>query len=859
MAAKKKTTASRSPVTNNANDTSTVSDRYLYYDKLHFIPVEDKDEVWAAQVLAFIKRNAVPFIDNKKLEEFRKEDRGEINIVDYKKMMDPVMPDGKGGTTGGEAKYFHADWKSCPIFAHLDNILEAKIKQIPINLVVSSSDQFAKTKKELENAKIINSGAMRDFLNEFNKKLGYPALSKFDDPYKYIDKLQSGYQPPQKTKKFKLQPGTAGQDQNTTLLDSIKQGINDNESLALYMDNIYKGGAEIACEIGLKYYMIQINRYKNQSSNIVADLKNVNSVLLYFYTSQTTGRPVLDYKDMKGVWTLPFFQDDLSDLKGWFEEPYISFGEFVQRFGANLTTAQLKKVFEVHRKFNGIKEDIHHSYENCSFYTRRNAKIQIGYVEFESQDMEVYANYEFLGNKRFKKMDSGFKRSTYPNGKREERHYNVWYKFYYIPLLIDNITPNYDLQRQAEYIYEFDKVQDQQREGDDYRYVKGSLVGHRNLKKMSWAEIMSRIRPKINYLWFRFQNEMVNAIPNGGFFAQGLVSMMASSADTAGNDNVSSKIEMMKAFKQSGWGMADPLLDQLGKMIGNGAPFMEFKNSMMANAFENLNGMMTLYNMLMQSLSQNAITEGAGSKPRQNATGINATITASEQAIFFISEPFERVTLDAGTRFLYYFKDIIDEKDSERKQEFMDIVGEANASAFQAVEDIPYHNLGLDVNNAMTDDQKELVNGLAEKLAAAGVLMPEDVFFIASIDNVKYAYAILSLKAKQGRQAMADQQQQALQQQMQLEAVKLKTQEAIINAQQVADAKNINISKAWDYKIDEMMNQLKGHFQAAIKDQIGQNKTDEIIAKSQVDKINAPQEAAPVNAAVRKHANEYAL
>lgn len=829
---------SKTSVTNNANDTSSVSDRFLYYDKLNFIPVEDKDEVWGAQFLAFIKKNSVPFLDATRAKKARDLDRGEINIEEYKKMIDPMLPDGKGGESGGEAKYFHADWKSCPIFAHLDNILEAKVKQIPLNIVVTASDQFAMSKKQKENAKIIGAKMMRDFVNEFNVKLGYPRLTQFDDPFRYIQQLQNGYVPPKKNKSFKINPGTT-QQPPVSLIDSIKAAIDDNPSLALYNENIQKLPEEIACEIGIKYYMLQTNRYANKARSMTSDLKNFNSVLLRFWTSQTTGRPMLEYKDGAEIMTLPFIEEDCSDLKGWYEEPYISFGDFVQKIGANCTEKQLKEIFEVHRKFNGIDTNI--SYESCPYNLRKNAKIRVGYVEFESQDMEVYSNYQYLGNERFSKKPSNFKPEKYPNSNREERHYNVWYKFYYLPLLIDRKAANYDLTRQAKYIYEFGKLQDQQREGDDFRYVKSSLVGFRNLSKMTWAEIMNRFMPKINFLWFKFQNEMVNAIPNGGFFAKKLVALMAKSADEANNDNTSSAIEFIKQFKQSGWGLSDLMTDDLGKVIGNGSPFMEFKNTMMAGAFENLDGMMRIYNLLMQSLSQNAITEGAGSKPRQNADGINATITASDQAIFFITDPYERVTLDAAEKFIYYFKQIADEGDSSRKQDFMDIVGEANAEAFNAVHDIPYHNLGLSVNNAMTDEQRQMIVALAEKLASAGILQPEDVFFIASVDNVKYAYAILALKAKAGRDALAQQAQQQQNYVIQGKQLDLKIAQATIQSQQQAQAANITLTKQWDYKIDEMINGIKGTIQQQLKQQVGKNKTDEIIAKSQVDKINNPE------------------
>ncbi len=827
-------------VTNNINDTSTVSDRFLYYDKLHFIPVEKKDKVWGAQALAFMKRNSVFFIDPRKAEEARKIDRGEIDPTEYKKMIDPVISNGKGGTSGGEALYFHADWKACPIFVHLDNILKAKVKEIPLNLVVTASDQYAMSKKQKENAQIIGQDMMRNFIDEFNQKLGYPKLTKFDDPFKYVQKLQSGYQPPQKKKNNKIQPGM-GQEAPTSLLDSIKAGINDNESLALYNENIQKLPEEAACEIGIKYYMLQVNKYQNKARDIISDLKNHNTVALRFYTSETTGRPVLEYKNGANIRTFPFKNQDGSDMKGWYEEEPINFGDFVQQFGAKCTTQQLKAIFEQHRRLNGMDDRI--TYENCDFNNRRNAKITVGYFEFESQDMEVYANYQYLGNQKFTKKDYTYDPNQYENKPaRDERHYNVWYKGYYLPLLLDKVTPNYNIEMQGEYMYEWGKLQDQQREGDDFRYVKSSLVIFKNDKDMTWAEIMNRFMPKINFLWFKFQNEMVNAIPQGGFFAKKLVSLMAKSADEANNNNESSAIEFMKQFKQTGWGLSDPLMDDLGKIIGSGSPFMEFKNSMMLSAFENLDGMMKLYNLMMQALSQNAITEGAGSKPRQNGIGIQATITASDQAIFFITDPYEELTLQAAEKFLYYFKEIVDQGDSTRLDDFLDVVGEAIGAQFESVKDIPYHSLGLSVDNAMTDEQKQLVNGLAEKLASAGILQPEDVFFIASIDNVKLAYAILALKAKAGREALA---QQAIQQQqmaMQMDDKKVANQIALINAQQAAQAKSIDQTKQWDYKIDQMINGLKGQIQTAIKQQVGQNKSDEIITKSQVEKINNPPE-----------------
>ena len=818
------------------DNTSTNSERYVYYDKLHFVPIEEKNEVWAAQVLAFMKLNSVPIVSSERADDMRALAKGEINKSEYKRMIDPVTKNPNGTESGGEANYFHADWKACPIYIHLDNIMETRIKQIALNLNVKASDEFAQLKKQKENSKIIGRKQMTDFLNEMNKMLGYPPLSKFDDPFKYAEQLSAGQLPPPAKKSFKAKPNPTAQAPES-LMDSVKASIDDNESLALYNEFIRKDGVEIACEIGINHYMIDQNKYVNKARAIVKDIKDFNAHTIRFYTSQTTGLPVTEVLDPAKVWTLQFEEEDMSDNKGWYTEYEVTFGDFVQMFGANRTPDELRDIFEAHRKWNNIIIP----YERCGIMVRKNAKIQIGYAEFETQDMEVYSVYEQYGNTKVKQVSSDFQPETgkrMGNGSRIEKHFNVWRKLYYMPLLLGKNQPNYNSENQARYIYDYGKLQDQQREGDDFRYAKCSLFGSRYFKSMSWSDIVSRFMPKINFLWFRFQNEMVQAIPNGAVVAKQMVSRMATVADSAKNDNTSSEIELAKSFKQTGWGVLDFMVDEKGQAIGDGMPIKQTGFTMMESAFKNLEGMMQLYNLMMQSLSQNNVTEGAGSKPRQNATGIELSADASSSAQYFIEEQYLDSTLELGKRFIYYFKDIVDRGDSDRLEGFMNIVGEASGYAFQAIKEIPLHNLGLSVNNVMNDTQKQLIFSLAEKLGAAGILMPEDIYFISTIDDPKYAFAILSIKAKQGRK-LAQQQQDAQnnaimeskKMDMQLELTKMREQGNI--SQQL-----INIEKGWDLKIDEIINRLKGELQLQVKDKTGQNKSEELITQSNIDRIN---------------------
>jgi hypothetical protein len=834
--------------TAGADNTSTVSERFIWYDKLNFVPVEKKDVVWAAQWLAYFKSNMIPLVNPEEAKKLRALERGEIDAAEYKKMIDPTI-DEVGlvdernrpiASVSKRAEYFHADWKVCPIYVHLDNILEAKIKQAPLNLYVKAADEYAMLKQQKRNAQILGRTQFTGFLNGMNKVMRYPPLAKSDDPFRYAGELKNGVKKATdsklsaQTKKYYKQPPIG-------MNESLKAQIGDDpEGLALYNEFIDKDGVEIACEVGTKYYLLDKNKFLTKARKILSDIKNFNKTAMQFYTSETTGEPMTEHLPVEKVNTLSFNEDDGSDIVAWNIEWDIPFGQFIQRFGADLNASQLRDVFEANRKIHNVED-----YDKASYHVRNNAKIRIGYFEFESQDMEVYANYEMFGNQKYKKEKTEFKPdpAKFKNSTRDESHYNVWRKMYYIPSLIESKLADFNVENQAKTIYQYDKLQDQQREGDDYRYSKTSLVV-RQSDRMTYAEIVNSIMPKINFLWYQFQNEMVNCIPNGLYFAEELVTSMASTADGANNNNQTSKIEFMRKLKQTGWAVGKVLKDDMGKIIGDGKPFFEMKNTMLQGAMEKLDAMMVLYNMMMQSLGQNDISEGGAPKPRQNLGGIQLALTATTQSQFFIEEPYMDIVLELAKRHIYYFKQIVDEGDSKRLQAFKDIVGSASGTALEAIKDIPLHNLGLTIENAMTDDQRKSVNDLAGSLASAGILMPEDAIFIAQIDDVKYAYAILSLKAKAGRKAMAD--AQAAQAQAAAQATQQATQLKIeeIKAQGQNVLANTNAAKQWDMKTQQMILQLKEQMEIAVKKMTAQSNITEEITKSNIDKVNNQQPVA---------------
>jgi hypothetical protein len=808
-----------------AQETLGKNSRYLYWDTLHFIANRQKDKRWMAECILFAKHNSSFLVDPVEAEKKRKINIGKLDADAYKKIIDPVMPDGSGGT----AEYFAADFeKANPIFVHLDNILEARMEKIPLSIYVKAADEKSKHKMQKENDKILTKKYFTMFVNEMNAKIGIPQLGKGQDPYKYVNQMKGG----------------GKGNMPITMLDSIKYAINDNEDLALFNEYIYKDGVEIAMELGIDYYMNQ-NSYPRIYEKGVIDIKNFNVGLCRYYTSKTTGRPVIEYLDPATVRTSPFSKKDLSDIVYWFIEYDVTFGDFVRMFGAKIkedceaTNQQydevLKDIFDMNRMHNGV---LGLRWDTASNSERSNSKIRIGYIETETQDMEVYSDREVRGNSRYRKEAIDYKvskdsRKRYGT-KREESYYNCWYRAYYIPLNSGaNAVQTSDFDLQAKYVFDFGKVQDQQREGDDYRYSKCTLVGWKS-DRMSFLDIMDSYLPKINLLWFHFQNNIANAMPHGATFADEMINLMMQATDDANKNGKDGKFETLRRLKQTGYAISKMFNDD-GKLINDGKPFVEVKTGHLASAAENLMLMQQLYNMTTQSLAMSDISEGLSPKPRVSLGALQLSNNASYNGSFFVEKGCTALTVGVQERLMYYIKEIIDEGDF-RAEDFTNIVGLANSLAMESVKDIPLHELALLTYSIPTDEEKQRVVMLAEKLASAGLLDPNDVLFISRIDNLKYAEAIMRIRYKsklreqQEREAMQHQyKMEEKNADLQIELAKIdKKNEGMLEVQQLI--------KGFDVRIQQLILQAKDVTQSRHIEQRGNNKEHETILKHELDK-----------------------
>lgn len=816
------------------------SNRYTYYDYLHFIPTELKDKYWAAQVILYNKSNSQRLIDPDIAKKFRDRAKGMIDKQALIDILDPKMPDG----SGGKAEYFSTDWKGNPIHLHLRRIQKAKLDQLPLSHVVSAADEYFQTNRQKENARIMGRKLFLSFVNDINSQLGLPQLRPDEDPFKYASKLANNVAA---SGQMSGAPMARAQDSTTSMIDSIKSSIEDNEDLALYNEYVHKDGVEIAIEIGTQHYLSK-NKFHIIRESIFQDLLDFNKYCFRTYTSKTTGEPIIEYMDGVAVFTSHKIGLDGKKMTHWWSEWDITFGEFVRMFGAKLNKEELKRVFERNRSFGngGLGHGL--NWDTCSRMQRDGARIRIGYMEWETQDMDVYGEGRIRDNFRYDKKNFDWQppaNSKYQDAKRDENFYNCWYKCYYIPSFGNSAAPEIatsDFDLQAEYIFDFGKLQDQVREGDDMRLSRPSLIVW-NSDEPSYSEIEDRFMGKIDLLWQQFQNDLANAMPHGQFFNEELITHSLEMLDEGQNEGKDNTVEVLRKLKQTGYGFGK-IFDENGKPL---PPFVEIKTGHLESAGQKIALIFQLYQFMNQCLGGNDIAAGQAPKPRQALGGIEFALEASNNATYYIQKAYVDGYTELGYRLLYYFREVVSEKNSKRLQEFRDIVSKANSAALEAIDGIPTRNLGLTVDMANTTEQNQFINQMALEMATSptGLLDPDEALELTFINNVKYKFALLRMKMKRKRKEamLAKQQDQQFQMQMaqkQIELQSAKIQEQGNVQRMIVDEKG---------KIDAMLLQLEDKIkfasQMGIKDKIKDNKIEQDAISNQM-KVNTEQQQALV-------------
>lgn len=802
----------------------------LHYDYLHFVDISTKNNFvrgkdgykWAAKVVQYLMAETKVLVDKDKVVLANMLEKGEINADEYKRIVDPKLPDG----SGGKAEWFFSDWKSNPIYLHLNRIIDAQLFKLATNIVVRAVDELSKEKRQKENDRIMNQSWIREIMNSMLKEMALPLIAKDENPYTFIAKMKKSSEQNEKKSK-KLFSQIQARPLDDTVLDDIVNSIFDNEGLALYQEYIYRTDSEIAVELGSKYYL-EINKWDVIKERVVKNLRNFTAYVVRFYTSQTTGKPVIQGINLATdlFKTLPFSRIDAADCAGFVHEYSVTFGTFIRQFGVNLTKAELVEIFDRTRGNSSV------TWDRCTEAQRETSMIRIGYAEWETQNIEVYKEgYNKFGRYTFEKKPSNYQPHKGTQFKRTERNINVWYKCYYVPMSSTDTTTTVD----EKMVFDYGMLQDQQRFGEDGRLSKSSYIIYQDKDIPSVSDIILRYMPMINMLWMQAQNELANDHPTIKKYAFESLTSMIEAIDTQRKKGSDSIREVLRMVEQKGVLIANTY-DGKGNRIDD--PLTEIPSIRIKTFLDKLMAIGELYNQLTMAIGINDVSEGVDSKPRVALGAIQMATDASNMSRFYLNQAMLNLDIEIGYRFLYYFFEIVNSGDKDRIADLESIVGETNMNALSGIKDIPFHNLGIYVDSVNTDILKQQVMEVAVDQYKKGILAAQDYFYLLACENIKVAIAYLRLKLKQREKQMQEMKMQDMQMQQQMQQSQMQLQQQMMQFESMLREHELKTKGIIDQQNLMLKEHLKTEGAKEIKDKMDEGKTKQAILKADLEKTN---------------------
>lgn len=803
-----------------------VTDRSWWWtDLIVTDPKQKLSPVFISQTLFFAKMNSNVLVDQKKAATYRRNNTLNIDEGLYRQMIDPKTPMG----SGGNAEYFASDFKALPIGTHLRNIRKAKLDKIGLvnKPQVNEINKFSKSQRQREKDKIVHQGAFRELISEIAKEIGLPPISKSESPEEYISKLEK-------------KENKAGLDDTSRLMEQIKLQVKTNQDYALYERYVYKGEIERAFEMGIDYYIINQNKWANRAQLFNDDLVNFNRACGIWYTDNTTGRPVVKYYDPARLFTSPFREKDGEDIMYWFYEEPMPFQDFVRQFGDTLTDEKLKQVFLL----NKASGSGHNLDWDCGVQRRNNAFIMVGKFCFLSQDSNDFKElYADNGNVVWSPVDATMKPDE-DSAVQKKKIYNVWYECYYIPPPGEYTQRNQqaDWVWQSQYIFQIQKTTDMFRFGVDRRYAKSPLVIWKD-ESPSCTDIEESILPKIYTTWHKFQNCLVQdtqAVVIDEDFVLGVLNAVDEAnpinpnapSNPTGSNGINAGLETFRQMRQGGIALMK-FRDKNGNVIPNLRPqdfFVTVDSKHMEKAEMYLTSIIQQYELLKVMLAQSDVTEGIGAKPRTNELSIEASIEASNNAIWFVEYPVRQFMIMYAERCIQYIINLVKDKKvydyADRWQNFEEVVGLAQSLMIEGIADIAPEDIGLSVSLEDTTAQQNFVRQMALEMQKNNQLSYEGMMLAieAVKTNYKFAYCLIGLFASQKAEENAAKEEVLHQQLMEQKQMDLQIAQALQQAKGQSVDQNIMTQGQVDAQLQQQINELKYQTQSALKNQTTQSK-----------------------------------
>jgi hypothetical protein len=253
--------------------------------------------------------------------------------------------------------------------------------------------------------------------------------------------------------------------------------------------------------------------------------------------------------------------------------------------------------------------------------------------------------------------------------------------------------------------------------------------------------------------------------------------------------------------------------------------------------------------MMTMALAQSDLATGEDVKPRVPAAGIQASLNAGREGMWFMEKPVRECLVMFGERTVQFLLYMVQEKKTygyaQRFDEFSQVVGLANAMLLESVEDLKPEEIGLTVSPEDIRANQQYVIELANKMADDGEVGREVVGMVMNqvTVNYKYAYVLLMVAAKRRQEEIAHQEDLKHQREMELEDKKLQTAQTLMGIKTQGKVAEIDEKGKIQMMINEALAKIKHEAMTDQKEQLLHNKKEQDKNKAELSEQGKVQDA----------------
>ena len=762
-----------------------------------------KDKEWANKLITYLRMYMQPVVPWVTAEDGMKWLLGDY---DMKFAQEMFLDASKAGVR----------FVAMAVLEKIRNVMISEIEDTGISIELNAIDRTADHRKSKDRELLANRKNIEALLSTLNASIGNPPYSLKNE------KDESGND---------LFGGDVSQFDNMGLSD------NSDEDLEYFFKTHYRLLAEILGEDAINYFM----QFNNVSENIalwVDDILAKKAMACRQYINQINGAITIKYLAPETVYAIIGRRRDFKDAPCLGYTQVVTVQEFIQMVGDEFDINDRQQmqdlwqatVFTNRQEFTGVHLNgtfcCGDSGQNCcNFSDFMQFKVQIGYIEFKSNNKTTYVGTfnNKHGNPVIAKRPSGYNKPQKNHGYKIYNNTDeVTYKSVYLVLTATS-------QRLYQYgLLNYQIRGDIEQYGMEDEYSNFSICVYKEIGQTAVEQCKDNIIMIVK-AWKKLENAINRAQPPGYLYTFESLQKIAKHFFPDKNRQTTVK-DVIEMFEQSA-NKITTIPELKGQPIGGGTSLTQRLENGIGDVAKELKDVIDWqFQLIYDKLGISPLRQAYAPQPRETFKLQEQALAYSDKATGYVPRMILKTLNNTAIRTLLHIQSIIKFKDKNPMpyRTLCRAIGDKAVNDLKYLDDIPMHKFAIMVNSFNNYAERQEMKAITAQALATKEISPEQYLLINGTKNPKRAAWILAYEKRRNERKLMEQQRVAHEQAMQLEAAKGQT---LLQAEQVkgqGELAKVDRQGEWDYRIAQL--QIQGDIGKQAMKQSG--KLDEIDEKS---------------------------